>query len=173
MSKIKKNSEQHSHIYYAYNIDTTPYTEVTREADPEEDYDGDDTHTDWTISSIIEPSNNEYRCDIALPFQIEDGKTYYAVYVIYHEGDSFSNQMNANLEIIDVFTTKEKAQKVVDKILEGDNQDSWTPKFIYENEIGIERQISAPWTGYFNGIGKCDYQEVALPTLKNKIKRHL
>lgn len=173
MSKINNSSLTSSHIYYAYNIETTPYTEITREADPNEDYDGDDTHTDWTISNTIEPSNNENRCDLALPFEIEDGKIYYLVYVIYDDGDSFSHQSNLNLDLIDVFSNKEKAQMVIDNILKLGNDFGYTPKFVYENEVGIERTISANWTGYFNGIGKCEYQEVSLPTLQNKIKRHL
>lgn len=173
MSKRNKPEQQNDIIYYGYCIETTPYTEVTREADPNEDYDGDDTYTDWEISTTITPAKDSISCDVALPFILEENKKYYLVYIIYSDGDSFSSQTREHLELITVFTTLEKAQNLVEQIKEDDINNNSTYSFTYQDEIGKLIKTSARWKGYFNGIEQCEVHEVCLPTLSNKLKRML
>ena len=81
------------------DISTTTYTEVTRAADPNEQWDGDDLNHSFSI-------NGWYRTDGG-PYRIDPEKPVYGVYVIYSTGNSFHREdgvgevmmVNQNLEM--------------------------------------------------------------------------
>jgi hypothetical protein len=169
MKNTLLNSDNGNDIeYFPYNIEHQGYTEITREADPEEDYDGDDTFTDWSISDVI-TNGDKKSYDFVAPFQLEDNTKYYLVYIIYSTGDSFSHQANANCEFIDLFKTKEQAEKLVTKI-KSDNEKDEPFYMDYHDEANQLRRVSCSWNGYFESITTCEVKEVSLPVLKDKLK---
>lgn len=170
--KSKKNEPlKPTPIYYGYDLQHTSYGEVTREADPDEQYDGDDTYTDWSISdNLVE--NQSAGADFCAPFQVKPDTNYYAVYVIYSTGDSFSHRENGCITFVELFETKEKAQDLVNKI-KSEHKSGEPLSMDYLDENGNKKTCSCDWNGYFESIGTCEAKEVSLPTLKKKIKKML
>lgn len=167
MSKRKKHYDiEHDYTYYGYNIDVSKEVNIIQERDPTEQYSHEETDSSWAISDQIMPVYEGDPCDIACPFEVKENTQYYAVYVTYHDGDSFSLHSNNNLEFIDLFTTKEKALKLVD-IIENCRNDG---VFEYLNEVGEIRKPYAQWQNYFSGLGSCDIKEVTGYSLSKKIK---
>lgn len=158
-------------IYYGYNLNYESYTEVTREADPNEAYDGDDTQTDWTISDDL-VENDTPSAEFAAPFRVVPDKSYYAVYVIYSTGDSFSRDDAGRISFVELFETKSKAQDLVNKIQE-ENEVNQPLSMTYLDENGNEKTCSCDWNGYFESIDVCEAKEVSIQSLKKKIKKRL
>lgn len=158
-------------IYYGYNLNYDSYTEVTRQADPNETYDGDDTQTDWTISDDL-VENESTSAEFAAPFKVITDKSYYAVYVIYSTGDSFSQDDAGRISFVELFETKTKAQNLVDKIMD-ENKTKEPLSMTYLDEKDNEKTCSCDWNGYFESIDTCEAKEVSLQSLKKKIKKRL
>ena len=165
----KKTKESNTTpTYYGYDLGHSSYGEVTREADPSEEYDGNDTYIYWSISgTLIE--NQSLSADFCAPFQVKPDIDYYAVYVIYSTGDSFSRSENGCIRFVELFETKEKAQKLVNTILML-HSTTEPSSMDYLDENGNKKKCSCEWNGYFESIATCEAKEVSLPTLKKKIK---
>lgn len=161
--------------YYAYNVEHDSYTQVTREADPNEEYDGDDQQTDWTIGNKITLANDA-NCDVVAPFKALDGETLYLVYAIYGTGDSFSYDDNGCCDFIALYKTRAKAEALVAKITaENENKKEQPMSMTYQDEAGQMHRILCGWNGYFETLTTCEVKEVALPALdfKQKMKKFL
>jgi hypothetical protein len=162
---------------YGYKIEHSSYTEITREADPDEQWDSDDLHTEWIIESKITESNDTFP-DIVVPFKLDLDKTYYLVYVIYNTGDSFHHHSGYGCCFVEIFKDKDKAEDLSKKIKEqnkeynskrdlGKNAYSLS----YKDELGNDKKISCEWNGYFESIQSCEVKEMHLHlTNKNKVK---
>lgn len=165
--------------YWHYEMKYSSYTDITREADQNEEYDGDDKSTSYSFEGeVIEKKNVS---DFLLPFKLEDNQKYYSVYVIYNTGDSFSHHNGAHIVFIDIFTNKEAANELVKRIKSHsdkydnniDNSD-FDYNVYYNGVNGISKKINASdWLGYFESIQFCDVQPVVINKFINKIKAKL
>ena len=128
------------------------YIEVTRERDPTDRWSGEDTDTSHSVKSFYIVDDDDY-CDISVAFDIDDGRDYYLLYVIYSTGDSF-NHNEGQIVFIDLFETKEMAEKNRQCIVEH-NKDK-VGKLTYSVLLQLEDrrvyQFRVPWQGYFERL---------------------
>jgi len=123
-------------------IDDT-YTEVTRESDPDEQWDGDDTCTSHDIHGF---KIGKYG-DLSVRFEPEYDKTYFLLYATYSTGCSFS-QHEGEIEYVDLYEDENVAwenYRRLDKHGEG-----YSAKLLHES--GKEYTFSIPWIGYFESL---------------------
>lgn len=141
---LMKNNISHVEIKY----DEHRY--VTREVDPDDCWDRNDTEATYTFHGLCLVDKNSYS-DLTVPFDIKPDTTYYLVYADYDTGDSFGRDGN-QLEFIDLFESFQMANEAIVDIK--DNTLGFETSYTRNNGIKIEH-IHAPWVGYFeylNGI---------------------
>lgn len=134
----------------------TGYESVTREADPTDDWDRNDTATDWTVGEVYRVAASCYDT-VSVPFDVPVGTTVYPVYAIWSSGDSFGHDDRGHFEFIDVFTTEQKAKDCI-KSLNGDDRDGEKYTCSYIREDGARIQFSRPWVGYFESLDELTYE---------------
>lgn len=115
-----------------FQLDARSYLEVTRERDPENTWDGEDTLTSWDINGVKLCDKNSYDVftsqeDFSL------GDEYHAVIAVWSTGDSFSRSDGAYCEIFGVYHSKEDADSRIDQLRSG--KEEWLP-----------------WDGYFEHL---------------------
>ena len=130
----------------AYNVEIVDdeYTEVTRHADPDEQWDADDTDTSHCVRGF-KVSDRYY--DLSVGFEPEYGKTYFLLYATYSTGDSFSNH-GGRIEFVDLYEDENVAwenHRRLDRHGEG-----YSAKLLHES--GEEYMFSVPWVGYFESL---------------------
>ena len=162
---------------FHYKISYDSHTEEIYSHDPE---DNNSTSTSYYISNdIIETKNIS---DFMFTNPLNLNKPYYAVYLIYSTGDSFSQQDGNSIIFIDLFNNKDNALNLI-KLIEdnskayNDIRDLSNTEFdfsikYFDDENNEKTLSSMPWLGYFESIDNCDIQEVFLtnPTKKNRRK---
>jgi hypothetical protein len=126
------------------------YTEVTRYADMEDPWDGDDTSTDYSIRGVAVGDKDSFY-DFQTGYDVEDGVTYYLVTVVYSTACSFYREDYGRIEFIDLYRDRETAQKIADAI----EKDSRTEKteLAITNSVGDEFKLyTGDWKGYFESF---------------------
>jgi hypothetical protein len=133
----------------------------TSTADPDNEWDRPNTFTQWEIPSKAYLSYKEdYFIDrLAVHFTPQVGQTCYLVYAIYSTGNSFGHDEDGCLEFIDLFTTREKAEALIDALRKEEKEDGLT-KYIAED--GSEAWYCIPWNGYFESLSVLDIEEVVI-----------
>ena len=134
-------------------IDYTTYIEVTREADPDDPWDCDDTYTSYNFGSTFR--KHKY-ADLFLAEEPEDGDIRYAVYVIYSTGCTFSHDEDGEIEWMALFEEEHQAKELVDKI---EKEDYSTLEYTDHTGNTIKRGY-IPWDGYFEDFSRAGYVEV-------------
>lgn len=140
------------------------FTEVTREADPDDELDQDSTFTTTVFNGLSLVERDEYS-DLAVSFDLEEGKDYFFLVASYTGGDSFSEDEGI-LEFIDLYKDEEKARETVKVLLDHfeqydeDTCYSYSP-VILRREGGESYKFSPPWCGYFERL-----EEISPVTLK-------
>lgn len=137
----------------------TSYTEITRDRDPNDDWDGDDTSTTHYIEGLSLKGGHEY---CYYPGEIKAGEKLYLVYAVWSTGDSFHRDDRGQIDFISVHKTRESAEKNR-KILEqhsknyNDIYDTWTAKIFLDN--GEEYKYHVGWLGYFEYLDYINVEE--------------
>lgn len=171
MATKKKVKEVERELYHVNVLDDS-YTEVTREAEPGERWDGDDTYTSHNIRGI--ELSKEYG-DLTLGYKPEAGKMYYLLYVIYSTGDSFHRE-EGRIEVIDLYRTEEEAYENVKLMKEHyelyrsgwfDKQKSRKMQLSaysveLKNHEGKEFMFHCPYVGYFDRLSSIEVESVQL-----------
>lgn len=147
---LRVNSERHEY--------------VTREGDRDDEWDRDDTASDWTFRNvyIVDEKSN---WDLVLPFDVKEGDDVWVVSAVYSTGDSFGRDDRACVEYIDGFLDKHKARACA-RAIEASRKsyDDRTEKNAeWIREDGSEAKLDyVPWNGYFESLDdvNCDYLEV-------------
>ena len=102
----------------AFKIDCNSYTEVTQEADPNDEWSNDSTYTIHNVNAIT-ISNDRNFC-VSGAFSDEDlvknKEKVFLVYATYDNGDSFCTHKGSGIEYIECFLNREKAEEVVETI---------------------------------------------------------
>lgn len=128
-----------------------------------------ETNTEHDIQGIKKTSGSEY-FDLEVPFDVEFGKSYFLVYVIYSTGDSFGNDYG-RIEFIDLFQKEKLANSLKKKIEQHYNEyvESNLYSYVggrtvkrakaphhtikYTNNEGKEIDLyTGPWIGYFERL---------------------
>ncbi len=140
-------------------VEVNSYTEVTREADPDDAWGADDTATSNYFTGIKITHGGIY--DLLIPYPIVKGKTYYLVVATYSTGDSFSHH-TGRYEIIDMYSSAERAE-IAKRSIEDDyraNPDEYSVTFI--NCKGAPQKIHCSWKGYFESLESVEVTSVQL-----------
>lgn len=153
--------------YFGYSIPYKGFTTVTDEADPEDSWSSDSTHTDWWVESKI--SFNEKNNDIAVPFKLQKDKQYYLVYFIYSTGCSFNNESGYAIQFVEIFEDINKAKELEKLILENakiyksnENLGESIYSLKYNDEVGNVKTLSCEWNGYFNSLDEVTVLPITL-----------
>jgi hypothetical protein len=148
--------------YLRVNSERREY--VTRQGDPEDRWDRDDTSTDWNFRNVYIVDENA-SWDFCLPFEVKQGDDVWVVAAIYSTGDSFGRDDRACVEYIDAFMDKHKARecaRLADASQKGWN-DHEDKKVEWVREDGSAGKLGyVPWNGYFEVLDevRCEYLEV-------------
>lgn len=140
------------------------YTEVTREADPDDELDQDSTFTTTVFHGLSVVKRDEYS-DLAVSFDLEEGKDYFLVVASYTGGDSFSEDEGI-IKFIDLYVDEEKAKETVKVLL--DHFEQYDEDTCYSvspvtltREEGELYPFWPPWCGYFERL-----EEISIVPLK-------
>lgn len=160
--------------YTGVRIKYSQYTEVTRDADPEDEWDQDDLAHDVSIDGF--EVVDKYP-DILCPFKIDPDKTYYLVAATYSTGDSFHHETGLK-SFVAMFQTEEEAKHACKlirahyNIYEYDNNNYFDKTKEIEKPAGYEEyglvvpnngvnmHVSSDWTGYFESLEAVDVYNV-------------
>ncbi len=143
------------------------YTDVTREADPDDEWDADNLAHSTDVLGLQEVADDKY-FDIAIPFKLEKDTHYFLVMGVYSTGDSFHNETGV-IEYVDVFCTLRAAQTCKTALEQNDKhfrrddityEDSLSCKLIRDDNSTYDFYV--PWTGYFEYLEYVDIVEVYL-----------
>lgn len=141
---------------------------ILRYADPNEEWDNDDTNIDTYIHGIQKVDANGYS-DLTIPFDVEPGRTYYLVYANYDTGDSFG-QYGGQVCYIDLFKRYSLAKKLM-KLLQEDasipldvsNWTNSTNNLSYTREDGSKIDCyTGTWKGYFESLNYFTIESVRI-----------
>lgn len=113
---------------------------VTRQKTAEQ-WDRDDTYTEWFISDIVrKQTQNSYHA-LPVAFDVNVGDRVFLVYATYSFGDSFGHDENGGLELCGFYQTQEEAEAEKLRLAAIDDH-------------------SVPWNGYFNHLNQLEVKEV-------------
>lgn len=127
-------------------LKTSSTGHVTRERDMNDEWSGEDTHTDWSVEGIELHEKNTFD---AVPnyLNAKSGDSVWALYAVYSTGDSFSHDRDGRLEFINVFATSEDAEAAA-KILKNASGEA-----VYPISNGSMIRFGyVPWSGYFESL---------------------
>ncbi len=150
--------------YCSVKIDFYENCTVTREADPNDQWDADDLAWDIRPNHFsVYQDRHTYDME-TVPFTPEFDRPYYLVGVYHGEGDSFHSETGC-FHTVGLYEDKAMAERVKDLILTHWHSTPNTYDDKHHLEIpfpdGVVRKYSAyPWTGYFNGLERCEVFEL-------------
>lgn len=131
------------------------HTYVTREGDPEDRWDRDDTAADISIDGV---RLSERYFDVVLPTDYDPSKPLYLLWANYNTGDSFGHDANQT-EWIDIFQDEQKAYAAA-KALESFKDDNNTYSGTYIRDDGSSCTVHLPWLGYFESLNSVNVERV-------------
>jgi len=129
---------------------------VTRERDPDDEWDRDNTASEHTLESISIADGYGYST-ITYPGEVTPGEKVYLVYAVYSTGDSFGHDDAARVELISVHKNLDVARWNLQRV-QGSSGDDYTSKLVLSQDNGQTWTINPPWCGYFESL---DYARVA------------
>jgi hypothetical protein len=144
------------------------YTEILKERDPNEEWDGEETVTSNDIEGfeIVTPEDKYKTVDLPVSFEIDPKRTYYLVSVIYSTGDSF-NRHDGEVDYIELYESSAMAnatKKMIENSYKAKDKEERYSIEILNNE-GVMYQISSSaWTGYFERL-----EEVRVDGIRLKV----
>ena len=149
-------------VYVNYKKNTI----VTREKDPNERWDADDTSSSYEILGLVLSSNDcsflSERVDI--DFEVKAGDQYYLLYAVYSTGSSFGKAEDGCIEFIDLYKTEEKANLAYDKVC----KEAKTSVISIPTEGGNTHDLYVPWNGYFESLSYVELKPISLLMYKRK-----
>jgi hypothetical protein len=136
-------------IYILFDV----YRYVTKEADPDNRWSGEDTDANVSFKSVHRhmPKNTSSYEEMYPCFPMEYDKTYFVVWAEFSTGDSFSNS-GGHYEVIDVFLDESLAEKCAHNAEHEMKEENWLKFYTYERQNGEVIRQSCPWAGYFNSL---------------------
>ena len=138
------------------------YTSVTREVNPDDDWDQGCTYTDVYVNSIKIAKRWH---NLESSFDVNPGDKVYLVYVTYTRGSSFGSA-SGNVVYVDVFKDSDEAY-ALEKEIEQTYKNFKNPKqqskrkakkqedyywVDYINDGKLKKVYTGSWTGYFETL---------------------
>lgn len=133
-------------------VETEVQTWVTRDSDPDDRWDRDDTDSSLSDLSVFAVDNESFdRYDDFEVEGVEVGDPVFVVVCKYSSGDTFGRN-DGQIEIMDVFATANEAYKLID-VLENDPSEVKSKNGRYiETRFSVDyngKTYRKPWVGYF------------------------
>jgi hypothetical protein len=132
------------------------YTEITKERDPNEEWDGEDTITSNSIQGfkIVKPNDKWKQVDLTIGFEIKPDKTYYLVSVIHSSGDSFNHNSGeiVYIELYENIEMAEATKKIIEDSYNRKHKEESYGVEILNNSGTLYKISSSPWVGYFERL---------------------
>lgn len=178
MAKVKKAEKSAGRS--AIRIVDETHCNTTREHDPNDKWDQDDTSTSHNIKGIeiADKKKSFVFHDMEVPFKVRKHVTYFLLYVIYSTGDSFHHS-EGEINFVDLYESRDfaEANKILIeehyKAVKGDGDDmeefrdgGTTRKAFEKFTIALQRSngnvmnTHVPWTGYFERMTSVSIKEV-------------
>jgi len=157
----QKNGNEMEKELTKVRIINDSYTYTTRESNPDNEWDRDDTSQSHNIKGfeVVDSDSNWYDFDV--PFKIDPEKEYYLVAVYYDTGNSFGRDGN-RIDMIDLYDNVEYAMETKKRIEENDKSEKSSYSVTILNPLGKEYQISTSWVGYFQSLNDVEIHRVKL-----------
>ena len=140
--------EKPTHKYTGIRLDTNTYSEVTRERDPNDTWDGDDVAYDTTIRYAY-LSDKDCSADVMAEGEVKVGDPIYIVVVTYGDGDTF-HHTTGNTDYLMAYKDKAHAEGLVKTL--HDNYDSRDKEDRYSFSYREHTFSTFNWVGYFNSL---------------------
>jgi hypothetical protein len=135
------------------HLDASGYTEVTREADPDDAWGANDTSTTWSADGITLSDRDGHHA-LPVDFPVEAGDLVYVVYAVYSTGDTFHRADGEYLEVISFHKDMNTAAKNVTALNgrrdRGSAGNDYKMTITYDSGATVERYC--PWDGYFESL---------------------
>lgn len=141
--------------YYQVLTRETPY--CIRKADPDDEWDCGDDGVDTEVLGLKLVNKKEH-FDGTAPFDIQTGKVYYLLYVVYSTGCSFGFS-KGNIEYIGLYDDLLPAQTNKDIITSSPTDSSL--KLVDCDGKENKRSTYCPWVGHFEAL-----QEVVIKPVR-------
>lgn len=138
-------------------IEYDTHYDVTREADPSDRWDRDDTYA-WHIIREVRAVGEKDYYDLVVDFEPK-GTACYLLFVIYDTGDSFGVDQG-QIEFIGLYRDRKVAEENKSRIEKLDYKDKYSVQLVTED--GRKYKVHAPWIGYFERFQYADIQQVLL-----------
>jgi hypothetical protein len=150
----KKDYDQSEKFHVKIDFDVE--TNVVREADPDEEWSGEDVEYYTTFNGFA--LTTEGLGDFVLT-KNPSGKTYYLVYALYSDGDSF-NQSSGNVSLVSLHENAIDADIVAKAIrmkyteYEKNHDHDYKPLDVKLTDGTMQSVYTGTWTGYFNRLSE-------------------
>jgi hypothetical protein len=138
------------------------WTEVTREAPEDSEWDRDDTYQHHYIKGFEVVEDGSYYDFQTSLKEVAFDKPYFLVYVNYDTGDSFGRD-EGRIEFVDLFESNKLARILIEKLEEDAEIDSLksTNRVYYKVDSGEKRECSTwAWKGYFEHVNEISFEVV-------------
>ena len=145
---MKKDTKSVNKLVYV-KIDYDSYTEITREADPLETYDGDDKVTNHTFNGYKIVSDTSY-WDFTL-HKLPNINDLYLVYVLHTEGDSFGGESGV-ICLVALVENMQDAILIKNSIEESEKKGK---REVIKIKLSTGKELSigtSTWMGYFERL---------------------
>ena len=123
---------------------------VTRERNPDDQWDRDDTRSEHTMQFISIAREGSWNT-ISYPGEVKPGDKVYLLFAVYSTGDSFGHDEDRSVELISVHKDLNCA-KYNYKVLEGVDKDNYASSVVLSQDDGSTWKMSPPWCGYFESL---------------------
>jgi hypothetical protein len=143
------------------SLDLDGRSEVTREADLDDKWSGEDTYTFWNFRGLTRKAG--YWDTFEIP-KAWEGKEVFVVWVVYSTGDSFSHSENGSSEGIGIYSTLEEAQGVKEMIEADDKAKSHACGYSFSLVLPSGQKLSTPWKGYFESLTTVEINRDVVPS---------
>lgn len=154
MAKVKTRGQQVVPVS-RLRVDRDSQVHITRQADPNERWDADDTCTNWNVERLYLISIDGDG-DVIADFAVSAGDLLYLVYAVYSTGNSFGSDTNAAIDFISVHRTEEQAKAVQqvlrDKKSKYDKRGNFDWTALIPLDSGVIFPYHCPWLGYFESL---------------------
>lgn len=131
-----------------FSVDYDRYTYVTREGDPEDRWDRDDTAADITVNGV---RLTDRYFDVVLPTTYDPSKPLFLLWANYNTGDSFGHDRNQT-EWIDIFQDEQKANEAAATLAKCTDRNYSNYSGTYIRDDGTSCTVHLPWLGYFESL---------------------
>ena len=132
----------------AVNYRTTSW--VTRERNPDDEWDRDNTASEHTLQSIMIAGQPGYST-LAYPGKVLPGEKVYLVYAVYSTGDSFGHDEDRCVELVSVHKNIDVARANLE-LIKNSHSNDYTHQLVLSQDNGQTWKISPPWCGYFETL---------------------